>query len=434
MKVAVQGLWHLGAVLCACLAEMGHQVMGFDPSPDLAEGLRRGKAPLFEPGLDELLASGIQNGNLSFPTAPQEALADAEVLWVAFDTPVDGEDRADVGYVTDQVLEALAHVRPDCVVLVSSQVPAGTCRFLQDAVQKARPGSDIRVACSPENLRLGSALKAFRQPGRVVVGIPDEGTQARLEALWSPLAPRIEWMSVPSAEMTKHAVNGFLALSVVFINELASLCEKVGADAREVSRGLKSEERIGPKAYLNPGAAFAGGTLARDLVFLEGSAASQGLDAAFFSAVLASNRRHKDWPKRILTGCLGDLSGKTVAVLGLAYKEGTDTLRRSESLLLCRWLALQGARVQAYDPLVHGLPSGFPPNVLLADGLEEALTQSHAVILSGPSKEWEGISLGQMARRDPAPIVLDPDGRLAGQQVPAGLPYFRVGFAPTAVR
>ena len=266
MNVTVYGLWHLGCVTAACVSAAGNKVVGLDLDRKVVEDLRAGKPPLHEPGLAELIGGEAKAGRLSFTSETAEALLSADVLWVTFDTPVNERDEADVGSVRRGLEQVAPHIPRGCVVLISSQVPVGFTREL--ATDWKDRG--LRYAYSPENLRLGKAIEVFRNPERVVLGVSEASAREVLGNLFAPFTQRVEWMSVESAEMTKHALNAFLATSVTFANELARLCEAVGADAKEVERGLKSEGRIGPKAYLSPGAAFAGGTLARDLRFLTG--------------------------------------------------------------------------------------------------------------------------------------------------------------------
>ncbi|MEO6774644.1 MAG: nucleotide sugar dehydrogenase, partial [Kofleriaceae bacterium] len=371
MNVCVQGLWHLGSVTAACLAEAGHHVIGLDHDPATIAGLRAGTAPIAEPGLDAMLERHAKR--LQFTTDVTAAAA-ADVLWVTYDTPVDADDRADVELVIGKVEQVLPHLRPGTLVIVSSQLPVGsTARF-------ARPG--LELACSPENLRLGKALEVFQHPDRVVVGVRTARARELAAELLAPITSRIEWMSIESAEMTKHAINAFLALSVTFANELATICERVGADAKEVERGLKTESRIGPKAYLGPGAAFAGGTLARDIAFLCTLAAQHGLAQPLLAAVRPSNEAHKKWAQRRLADRLGSVAGKTIAVWGLTYKPGTDTLRRSAAVELCADLLAAGARVQAWDPAVTSTP-GLAVE-LCADALAAARGASALVIAT----EW----------------------------------------------
>ncbi len=427
MRIVVLGLWHLGCVTAACMARAGHQVTGLDPDPGVVEGLARGRAPLSEPGLDGLIAEGLKRGNLSFGGDPAAVLASGDLLWVAFDTPVDEDDRADTEWVVERVRECFPHLKAGSLIMVSSQLPVGSAAALQAQVDRARAGAGIRVCVSPENLRLGGALEAFLNPDRVVAGVPDAAAREAVAELFRPVTGRVEWMSPASAEMTKHAINAFLALSVVFINEIAGLCERTGADAREVERGLKSESRIGPKAYLGAGSAFAGGTLARDLVFLDGIARREGGPGGLFASALESNARHRGWPRQALESALGTVRGRRVAVLGMAYKPGTSTLRRSEGLELCRWLLGKGARVSAADPLVESLPGDFG-GVALSRDWQTALEGAEALVVMNSAPEWKGIRLSDLAGRNPAPRVVDPSGLLADQAVPAGLEYLRVGL------
>ena len=381
MNVVVLGLWHLGCVTAACCAEH-FLVVGLDFDAGTIAAVQQGKAPLLEPGLDELLQQGLASGRLRFAFGADEAaLRAADVLWVCYDTPVDDNDVADVPYVLDRLAACLPALRPGAVVLISSQIPAGTCRSLS----AAHPG--IEFAYSPENLRLGKALAAFRRPERIVAGTHTAAARAALAPLFAPFCTEVLWMRPESAEMTKHGINAWLALSVTFANELARLCEAVGADAREVERGLRSEPRIGQKAYLRPGGAFAGGTLARDVVALTRLAREHGETSAIFPAILAGNEAHKDWALHRLQTLLDPLEGATVAILGLTYKPGTDTLRRSAAVELAVKLLTAGAHVRCYDPVVRQLPPELAGATWCAT-LEEAVDGADAAVVA---TEWPQI-------------------------------------------
>ena len=409
MNVCVLGLWHLGTVTAACLASVGHQVVGLDFDAETVNRLQQGQPPLFEPGLGELVKRGLTEGRLRFTTDSASALQGAQVVWVAYDTPVDDGDHADVESVIEHVIRLFPHLEVDAMVLLSSQLPVGTTRRLEQAFALAYPGKPVAFGYSPENLRLGKAIHVFTQPDRVVVGVRCQADRERVAALLRPITKRIEWMSVESAEMTKHALNAFLATSVAFINELATLCEQVGADAKEIERGLKSESRIGPKAYLGPGAAFAGGTLARDVAFLSQLGAERRLPMYLMEAVRASNDAHKLWLRRKLQELLGDLKGKAIAVWGLTYKPGTDTLRRSSSIELCKWLAEQGARVRAHDQAIKALPSDLDEIELCFNPLL-ALEGAVALVVTTEWADYQSISaetvVSAMSGR---PIVIDPN-------------------------
>jgi len=265
---------------------------------------------------------------------------------------------------------------------------------------------DVSFSYSPENLRLGKAISVFTRPDRVVVGVRSEKSRMVLTELLIPFTDHIEWMSVESAEMTKHALNAFLATSVTFINEIAAICEQVGADAKEVERGLKSESRIGPKAYLSPGGAFAGGTLARDIVLLSKIGQEHELPSHLFAAIQASNEAHKNWPRRRLLQLLGRLRKKTIAVWGLTYKPGTDTLRRSSALELCRWLIEQGAHVQAYDPHVKQLPKQYS-SIQLCNSPVESVQNADALVIATEWPDYRTISMTAIIATMRKPIILD---------------------------
>jgi UDPglucose 6-dehydrogenase len=422
MIVVVQGLWHLGSVTAACLAKAGHHVIGLDRDAATVASLRAGKPPIAEPGLEELLREHAARIEL---TTDPAAAARADVAWITYDTPVDADDRADVELVIAEVARLLPHLRDGAVVIVSSQLPVGSVARLE----AMRPG--VHFACSPENLRLGKAIAVFGDPDRVVVGIRDEAARPVITALLAPITSRIEWMSVESAEMTKHAINAFLALSVTFANELASVCERVGADAKQVERGLKTESRIGPKAYLAPGGAFAGGTLARDVAFLTALGARHQLALPLLGGVRPSNEAHKQWARRRLEDRLGALAGKTIAVWGLTYKPGTDTLRRSASVELCRDLAAAGAAVVAWDPAIRALPDELAQVVALAADAGSALRGASALVIATEWPELAKLALAGPVRTMQRRLVVDANRFLAKAFAEvsdlADLEYYAVG-------
>jgi UDPglucose 6-dehydrogenase len=281
----------------------------------------------------------------------------------------------------------------------------GTIGRLEAAWHLESLGRHVSFACSPENLRLGRAIDVFMKPDRVIAGVRSAADRERIGELLAPITDRIEWMSVESAEMTKHAINAFLATSVTFINELARLCEQSGADAREVERGLKSERRIGPHAYLSPGAAFAGGTLARDVVFLRDLGRWLECQTPLMDGVDESNRSHRGWAGQRLAREFPSLSGQTVAVWGLTYKAGTDTLRRSAAIELCRWLTEQGVVVRAHDPAAKGMPE--------MQGLTRVETPLAAARGAGAlvvATEWpiyRSVAPGDLIEAMPSGLVVD---------------------------
>lgn len=408
MNVAVLGLWHLGAVTAACTAAAGHTVVGIDHDADAIAALQAARPPVAEPGLAALLEQQIGAGRLSF-TTDVARLADVDVLWVTYDTPVDADDRANVAFVLRRVEATFPYLRSGTLVISSSQLPAGSIRALEAVWAGVANGRQAHFAASPENLRLGRAIDVFTNPDRVVIGVRDHEGRLRAEQLFAPITDRLEWMSVESAEMTKHAVNAFLATSVTFINELAAICERIGADAREVERGLKTERRIGPHAYLSPGGAFAGGTLARDVAFLRELGAEVGRATPLMDGVLTSNTEHRGWTRRRLDAELGGLAGRTIAVWGLTYKPGTDTLRRSSAVELCEGLVAAGAHVRAHDPAAPALPSHLTAIHRSATPLDAA-AGADALVVATEWPEYRQVAAVDLVAVMTTPLVIDANG------------------------
>lgn len=393
MRVCVLGLGHLGVITAAGLAAVGHEVVGLG-TPDEAALLTRGEAPVVEPGLDALLAGPRWSADQS------AALAGADVLWLALDTPVDDDDRADVEAVLERFAEAAPHAAAGSLVVVSSQLPVGTVARLE-ATWPA-----LAFACVPENLRLGAAVRSFLEPERIVVGVRGEAQRDRLSALLTPLSNCLEWMSVESAELVKHALNAFLATSIAFTNEIAAVCQLAGGDAKEVERGLRSDPRVGPRAYVAPGPPFAGGTLARDVRYL--------IDcrpvSVLLPAVLASNDAHKTWVRDTVAAAVGELTRRTVAVWGLSYKPESDSVRRSESVALCAWLAGHGALVRAHDPAVRKVPG---LTATLCETPLDAAAGAHALVVATEWREYREVGPDEVVGRMIEPLVVDPGRFLA---------------------
>ena len=399
MKISVQGLWHLGSVTAACCAKY-FDVVGLDFDAANIAKLNSGQAPLLEPGLNELLAAGLAAKKLSFTTDAKIACANVDILWLTYDTPVNDNDESDVESVLVPLRKSLPHLPKGALVLISAQLPVGTCAKLEKEFPQ------FHFACSPENLRLGKAIEAFEKAERAIVGIRNDAKKALLEQLFKPFAAQTIFMRTESAEMVKHALNSFLALSITFINEVARLCEHTGADAKEVSIGLKSEARIGPKAYLGPGGPFAGGTLARDVVTLTKLAEANGEKISVIPAIKQSNDLHRGWAFRRLQSRLGDLRGKKISVLGLTYTTNTDTLRRSAAVELCQQLLAAGAKVSAFDPAVKNLP-GELSLVSLGNDIFAVLAGAEAVAVC---TEWPQFRQADWAKIVPqmrSPVFVD---------------------------
>jgi UDPglucose 6-dehydrogenase len=429
MRVCVLGLWHLGCVTAACAAEH-FPVIGWDPDHATVAGLCAGEPPIMEPGLAELVRSGMSTDMLQFTTDPGEAVSEADIVWVAFDTPVDDDDRADVAYVEARIATVFPHLQDGAIVLISSQMPVGSTRRIADLYGRRYPGRDVRFAYSPENLRLGKALQVFRNPERIVVGTQDPEDRERLLPLLEPFCRNLVWMSNESAEMTKHALNSFLANSIAFANEIGALCEETGADAKDVEQGLKTDERIGPRAYLKAGSPYAGGTLARDVLFLIEKARLAGRPVPLLDSIRRSNDLHKNWPRHKLESVLGTLPGKTVGVLGLTYKPGTDTLRRSAAIELCHWLLERNLKVKAFDPAVRQLPEDVSTRVALCHSAGEALNGCDAAVIATEWPQFRELAAEDLIYQMKTPVVIDAnrflEKTLGGR---AAITYIAVGMS-----
>ncbi len=399
LNITILGLWHLGAVTAACCARH-FRVVGLDFDDVNIGRLNSGQAPLVEPGLNELIAAGLASKSLSFTADPKRACIDADVLWLTYDTPVNENDESDVEFVLTNLRRALPYLPEQALVLISSQLPVGTCRKLELEFPQ------LHFAYSPENLRLGKAIDAFEHADRVIVGTRNETVKPKLNQLFAPFTTQVLFMRTESAEMVKHALNSFLALSITFINEIARIGEHVGADAREVAAGLKSEPRIGPKAYLGPGGPFAGGTLARDVVTLTKLAEANGEQVSVIPAIKESNDLHRGWVFRRLRTRLGNLNGKKIAVFGLTYTTNTDTLRRSAAVELCRQLLDAGAQVGAFDPAVKMLPRELMA-VSLATQPDDALRGADAVAICTEWPQFHQTDWAKLISTMRRPIFVD---------------------------
>lgn len=428
MNIVVLGMWHLGCVTAACLADQGLKVKGLEFDATAISQLQKGVLPIFEPGLDDLVANGAKTGNLVF-SDDVSIITEADILWVAYDTPVDSQDRADVEFVIKRIERCMPYLTSNSIVIVSSQLPVGSIAELEKRFAAVSSNRTVHFVSWPENLRLGQAIKVFKEGDRVVIGARSQDAVNRLMPMATLLAQEVISVSVESAEMSKHAMNAFLATCVTFSNELASICEQVGADAQQVERTIRADPRAGRHAYLRAGGPFAGGTLARDVRFLEDLGASLDLPSFLIKAIIQSNQDHMLWAHRRLAGLFGDsLKSQKVCVLGLAYKPGTDTLRRSSSVALIDRLIEIGTTISAFDPKVMMLPDKYKGKVALAANMDAAMKDAKAIVIATAWPEFKNISKAQLADCAPNAFVLDQERLLGDDQVQVfGDKYVTVG-------
>lgn len=422
--ICVYGLWHLGCVTAACLASEKFNVIGLDPSPSVIDRLRMGIAPIAEPGLEELLRAGIGSGHLSFSSDSEHSLAQASIIWICFDTPVNSNDEADVEWVREQLNAIRYAVQPDTLILISSQVPVGFTRTIEKDWLRENPS--LQFAYSPENLRLGQALASFRVPERVVIGLGKTCEADRLVQLFKPYTENVIFMSLESAELTKHAINAFLAMSVAYANEVGRICERIGANSREVEKGLRSEPRIGERAYVSAGLSIAGGTLIRDVAYLAELAERHNVSVPVFDAIRPSNAAHGQWSRGHLEQALRGVESPRVALLGLTYKPGTNTLRRSSALELAEWLTFRGIAVSAFDPAISEYTEDLS-GISLAESAAEALLTADAAVIATAWPEFQQLTAQDFTEAMRTPVVIDQAGILTSIESSPGLHYIRLG-------
>lgn len=434
LRVCVQGIWHLGAVTAACLASHGHLVVGLDDDEVLIEGLVTGRAPLEEKGLDDLIRRGIDTGSLRFTTSYEDAIPNCDILLVTYDTPVNDMDEADTSLVVRRIEKSLDRLPPMALVIVSSQLPVGTIGRLELYSQTNLSHLQLNFCSMPENLRLGTAIENFLRPDRIIVGVRSETSIRPIEMLLNGINAEKIFMSIESAEMTKHAINAFLASSITFANEIATLCEFVGADPKEVETGLKSERRIGRGAYLAPGGPFEGGTLARDVKFLSSISEAVGRYTPLLSSISASNEEHKGWIRRKILENLPILANKTLVFWGLTYKAGTNTLRRSLALNLIEWLLEYDCRINLHDPNVIDLPDSLKGRVrFFSDPLESIVGADGLILNTGwPIYKNMAAKIELFAKSDL--IIFDANRYIIEKINPDKLKYISVGSAPSSVK
>ncbi len=435
-KVCVVGIWHLGAVTSACLAELGYSVVGVETNPQKAQKLNEGVAPLYEPGLSELMRKNLGQGRLLYTSDLPGAVKQAQFVLLAFDTPVNDDDEVELYEVLKGALDIRPWLAEDATVIVTSQVPVGTCEHIESAICDFDSRRKVRVGCVPENLRLGKAIDCFLKPAMIVLGADDDATLDRLQQFYSALpAPKL-LMNLRTAEMTKHALNAFLATSVSFIGELANLCDEVGADAVQVAAALRHDERIGPHARIEPGGlGFSGATLARDVKVLRHLGEACGCEPLLLDAVWYVNERQKGLVARKLKKLFGDVRGRRLGVLGLTYKAGTSTLRRSVALEVIRELVELGAAVKAFDPKANLAEVPQQAGFELSPDAYSAAKDSDALILLTDWPEFRALDFARIRSLMRRPVLIDTKNTLSSRELVAlGFDYVGVGRGQLARR
>jgi UDPglucose 6-dehydrogenase len=411
MRIAMIGTGYVGLVSGACFADFGHQVTCVDKDADKIAALRRGEIPIFEPGLDALVASNVKAGRLDFTTDITTPVAEADAVFIAVGTPSRrGDGHADLSYVHAATREIAGALAGFTVVITKSTVPVGTGDEVERIIGETNPKADVIVASNPEFLREGAAIRDFKHPDRIVVGTEDERARKVIAEIYRPLylnqAP-IMYTGRRTAELIKYAANAFLATKITFINEIADLAERAGADVQEVARGIGLDNRIGGK-FLHAGPGFGGSCFPKDTRALVKTAQDHGVPLRIVEAVLTVNdTRKRAMARKVAAALGGNLRGRTVGVLGLTFKPNTDDMREAPSIPLITALQDLGAIVQAYDPV--GMDQAKPelPDVTYCDSPYSCAANADALVIVTEWEEFRALDLTRLKNEMAQPLIVD---------------------------
>ena len=430
MRIAMIGTGYVGLVSGACFADFGHQVCCIDKDSAKIDGLHAGKMPIWEPGLEAIVKVNAERGRLTFTTSLPEGVKDAEAVFIAVGTPARrGDGHADLSFVFEAVRELARVIRPGTVVVTKSTVPVGTGDDIE-RILREEGVSEVSVASNPEFLREGAAIADFKHPDRIVVGAEDERAQEVLKEIYRPLflnrAP-ILFTGRRTAELTKYAANAFLAVKISFINEIADLCEAVDADVQDVARGIGLDNRIGPK-FLHAGPGYGGSCFPKDTLALLKTADKAGVDQRIVRTTVAVNDDRKTAMVERVARAVGDVEGKRIAVLGLAFKPNTDDMRDAPSIPLVNALVERGAKVSAFDPVAREQAEKIFSGIEFASDAYAAAKDADALVIVTEWDEFRALDLDKIAGSLKGKVLVDLRNvydRAEAEE--AGLAYYGVG-------
>ena len=407
MKVFVIGLWHTGCVISSCLASLNHNVIAYDSNKKLINKLKKKITPIYEPGLKDLIEKTLNKKKLSY-TNSLDNLNNADIIWFTYDTPIDDYDQADTKQVLDKIKSTLKILNSKKYVIISSQLPVGSIKSLESFSEKVLKKEFYFFSC-PENLRLGKSIPSFFSADRMVIGFRDSISKKRITNFFNTINNNLLWMKIESAEITKHAMNSFLATSITFINEISLICEQTNADVREVEQGLRSDTRIGKKAFLSPGSPFSGGTLGRDLNYLDKISKNLNINSYLLRSIKLSNENHKQWIYKNLKALIDKSKIKKVLIWGLSYTENTDTLRRSLGVEISRWLYNNNIKVSGYDNNIKNFPLKINKLIKKSSHPTSNMKDVDVLIILRKSKEFLSISPTYLKKLNRNLVIIDPD-------------------------
>ena len=434
MKIAMVGTGYVGLVSGACFSEFGWDVVCVDNNPDKIAMLEDGRMPIYEPGLEDLVERNVAAGRLTFTTDLESAVKGAEAVFIAVGTPSRrGDGHADLSYVFQAAEDIARHADGYAVLVTKSTVPVGTGREVLKRIRAVRPSAEIEIASNPEFLREGSAIEDFMRPDRVVIGADTERAAEAVSALYRPLYLRdtpIIKTSLETAELIKYAANTFLATKITFINEFADLCEKVGADVQDVAKGIGLDGRIGSK-FLHAGPGYGGSCFPKDTAALVRSARDAGAPISIVEQVISVNDNRKEaMARKIIDACGGDVSGKTIAVLGLTFKPNTDDMRDSPSLVIVPRLIEAGATVRAFDPVGMDEAKKALDGPVWCRDAYDAMDGADAVAIVTEWNEFRALNLERVKSLLKKPVMIDLRNVYRPQQMrEAGFDYVSIGRA-----
>ena len=431
MHIGIIGMGYVGLVTAACFAEFGVFVTCIDKDKKRIRSLRDGIIPFFEPGLEEFVQRNIKQGRLTFSTDIAEAVRSSLVIFIAVGTPPRGDGTADLKYVEEVAKEIASNLNGYRVIVTKSTVPVGTGDRIRKIVSKHRKEQvDFDIVSNPEFLREGSAIEDFMRPNRVVIGASSTQAVSIMKDLYKPLylieTPFVI-TNIESAELIKYASNSFLAMKISFINEIANLCEKVGADVHMVAKGMGLDQRINPK-FLHPGPGYGGSCLPKDTLALLKMAEEHGVDLGIVDATIRANERQQDSITKKIKDAMGPIKGKTIAILGLSFKPNTDDVREAPSLNIIKQLLKEKAKIRAYDPVSMKSTQSILPDITYCKDPYDAVKDANALVIVTEWNQFRSLELDKLKRLLKEPYFFDLRNIYEPQKLKdKGFKYYCVG-------
>ena len=432
MRITMIGAGYVGLVSGVCFADFGHEVTCVDNVEDKVEALRNGVIPIYEPGLDELVKSNVKGGRLTFTTDLKSAVTDADVVFIAVGTPSRrGDGHADLTYVYAAARQIAQAMNGFTVVVTKSTVPVGTGDEVERIIRAERPDADFAVVSNPEFLREGAAIADFKRPDRIVIGSEDERATEVMREVYRPLylnsAP-LFFCDRRTSELIKYAGNAFLAMKITFINEMADLCEKVGADVQKVAKGIGLDKRIGDK-FLHAGPGYGGSCFPKDTMALVKTAQDHDSPVRLIETTVAVNdTRKRAMARKVMAACGGSVRNKKIAILGLTFKPNTDDMRDAPSLSIIQALQDNGATVHAYDPEGMEIARGMLPGVTFGDSPYAIAEGADVLVLVTEWDEFRALDFRRLKPLMAQPVIVDLRNVYPAEEVTRhGLAYYGVG-------